>query len=77
MYRELTSAESNSLCMEVYLANKTDSDSEDLSGKFVIASYDELPYVGQVLQDVGEEVQVRSMRQSMTRTCSYGHKLQM
>ncbi len=37
---------------------------QDLSGKFVIVTYDELPYVGQVLQVVGEEVQVTSMRQS-------------
>lgn len=36
----------------------------DLSGKFVIVTYDELPYVGQVLEVVGEEVQVNSMRQS-------------
>lgn len=36
---------------------------QDLSGKFVIVSYDELPYVGQVLEDVGEEVQVSSMQQ--------------
>ncbi|CAJ1050756.1 uncharacterized protein LOC111858282 [Xyrichtys novacula] len=28
---------------------------QDLSGKFVIVTYDELPYVGQVLQVVGEE----------------------
>ena len=37
---------------------------EDLSGKFVIITYDELPYVGQVLKVVGEDVQVSSMRQS-------------
>lgn len=37
---------------------------QDLSGKFVIVTYDELPYVGQVLEVVGEEVQVTSMRQS-------------
>ncbi|CAL8313831.1 unnamed protein product [Arctogadus glacialis] len=30
---------------------------EDLSGKFVIITYDELPYVGQVLKVVGEDVQ--------------------
>ncbi|CAB1429993.1 unnamed protein product, partial [Pleuronectes platessa] len=30
---------------------------QDLSGKFVIVTYDELPYVGQVLEVVGEEVQ--------------------
>ena len=37
---------------------------QDLSGKFVIVTYDELPYVGQVLEVVGEEVQVSSMQQS-------------
>lgn len=37
---------------------------QDLSGKFVIVTYDELPYVGQVLEVVEEEVQVNSMWQS-------------
>lgn len=37
---------------------------QDLSGKFVIVSYDELSYRGQVLHDVGEEVQVSTMQQS-------------
>ncbi|KAK1906770.1 Protein U3, partial [Dissostichus eleginoides] len=36
----------------------------DLCGKFVIVPYDELPYVGQVLKVVGEELQVSCMRQS-------------
>lgn len=36
----------------------------DMVGKFVIVSYDELPYVGQVLDVVGEEVKVNAMRQS-------------
>lgn len=36
----------------------------DLCGKFVIVIYDEKPYVGQVLEVVGEEVQVNCMLQS-------------
>lgn len=37
---------------------------QDLSGKFVIVTYDELLYVGLVLEVVGKEVQVSSMWQS-------------
>lgn len=44
--------------------SKEQASLQDLSGKFVIVSYDEVPYVGQVLQDVGEEVQVSTMQQS-------------
>ena len=50
---------------------------QDLSGKFVIVSYDELPCVGQVLQDVREEVQVSSMRQLDDKNLFISHKLQM
>ena len=50
---------------------------QDLIGKFVIVSYDELPYVGQVLQDVREEVQVSSMWQSDDKNLFISHKLQM
>ena len=35
-----------------------------MSGKFVVVTYEELPYVGQVLEVVGEEVKVSSMQQS-------------
>ncbi|KAF3856921.1 hypothetical protein F7725_017644 [Dissostichus mawsoni] len=47
---------------------------KDLSGKFVIVTYDELPYIGQVLEVVEEEVQVSSMRQSGENNDSCGHK---
>ena len=37
---------------------------QDLCGKFVIVTYDELPYIGQVLEVVGEDVKVNAMRQT-------------
>ena len=36
----------------------------DLCGRFVIVTYDELPYVGQVLKVVEEELHISCMRQS-------------
>ncbi|XP_061582330.1 uncharacterized protein LOC133447623 [Cololabis saira] len=36
----------------------------DLCGRFVIVTYDELPYVGQVLKVVDEELQISCMQQS-------------
>lgn len=49
---------------------------QDYSGKFVIVIYDELPYVGHVLQDVGEEVQVSSMRQMGEKNlCGHKHQI--
>lgn len=37
---------------------------QDICGKFVIVTYDKLPYVGQVLEVVGEEIRVNAMHQS-------------
>lgn len=43
---------------------RQEESAQDLCGRFVIVTYDELPYVGQVLKVVQEELQISCMRQS-------------
>ena len=47
----------------------TYQEQEDIAGKMVIASYDDKPFVGQVLKIVDEEIEVSCMQQSGGKNC--------